>query len=116
MVQVKRPNAGTDKIGFAARSICEAGCWTIPLSCKCGSKKGRRLAAAYLLEGDAPVAITRHGDTVGCFIPARRKRSVTERAALKQAAAQLDALLAAKDITEDELVAEFKSRRAAKHR
>ena len=25
MVQVKRPNAGTDKIGFAARSICEAG-------------------------------------------------------------------------------------------
>jgi hypothetical protein len=36
---VKRPNAGTDKIGFAARSICEAGCRTIPLSCKCGSKK-----------------------------------------------------------------------------
>jgi len=35
---------------------------------------------------------------------------------VKQAAAQLDALLAAKDITEDELVAEFKSRRAAKHR
>jgi hypothetical protein len=117
MVQVKRPNAGTNKIGFAARSICEAGCWTIPLSCKCGSKKDRRLASRSVFAGGRCAGrITRHGDTVGCFIPARRKRSVTERAALKQAAAQLDALLAAKDITEDELVAEFKSRRAAKHR
>jgi PHD/YefM family antitoxin component YafN of YafNO toxin-antitoxin module len=155
MVQVKRPNAGTDKIGLAARSICGAGCCTIPLSGKRGSKKGCRLAwdehagqllsraimrtgaytnevsmepvkvgirefrerlAAYLLESDAPVAITRHGDTVGYFIPARRKRSVTERAALKEAAAQFDLLLAAKGITEDELVSEFKSRRAAKHR
>ena len=35
MVQVKRHNAGTNKIGFAARSIYEAGCSTIPLSCKC---------------------------------------------------------------------------------
>ena len=83
---------------------------------KVGIREFREKLAAYLLEGDAPVAITRHGDTVGYFIPARRKRSVTERVALKQAAAQLDALLAAKDITEDELVAEFKSRRAAKHR
>ena len=83
---------------------------------KVGIREFRERLATYLLEGDAPVAITRHGDTVGYFIPARRKRSVTERAALKQAAAQLDALLAAKDITEDELVAEFKSRRAAKHR
>lgn len=83
---------------------------------KVGIREFRERLAAYVLESDAPVAVTRHGDTVGYFIPARRKRSVTERAALKEAAAQLDALLAAKDITEDELVAEFKSRRAAKHR
>jgi hypothetical protein len=69
-----------------------------------------------LLESDTPVAITRHGDTVGYFIPARRKRVATERAALKKAAAQLDAMLAAKGITEDELAAEFKRQRASKLR
>jgi PHD/YefM family antitoxin component YafN of YafNO toxin-antitoxin module len=83
---------------------------------KVGIREFREKLAAYLLESDTPVAITRHGDTVGYFIPARRKRSVTERAALKKAAARLDAMLAAKGITEDELAAEFKRRRAAKHR
>lgn len=83
---------------------------------KVGIREFREKLAAYLLESYAPVAITRHGDTVGYFIPARRKRSASERAALKEAAAQLDALLAAKGITEDELVSEFKSRRAAKRR
>jgi len=29
--------------------------------------------ASYLLETEVPVAITRHGDTVGYYIPARRK-------------------------------------------
>jgi len=48
---------------------------------KVGIREFREKLAAYLLEGDAPVAITRHGDTVGYFIPARRKRSFTERAA-----------------------------------
>jgi PHD/YefM family antitoxin component YafN of YafNO toxin-antitoxin module len=83
---------------------------------KVGVREFREKLASYLLESDAPVAITRHGDTVGYFIPARRKRSEAERAALKEAAAQLDALLAAKGITEDDLVAEFKSRRKARRR
>ena len=83
---------------------------------KVGIREFRERLASYVLESDAPVAITRHGDTVGYFIPARRKRSEAERAALKEAAAQLDALLAAKGLTEDDLVAEFKSRRKAKRR
>jgi len=82
---------------------------------KVGIREFRERLGAYLLESDTPVAITRHGDTVGYFIPARRKRSVTERTALKKAAARLDAMLAGKGITEDELAAEFKRRRA-KHR
>jgi len=81
-----------------------------------GIREFRENLAAYLLESDAPVTITRHGDTIGYFIPARRKRSEAERAALKEAAAQLDALLAAKGVTEDELVADFKRWRAGKHR
>ena len=83
---------------------------------KVGIREFREKLATYVLESDAPVAITRHGDTIGYFIPARRKRSDTERAALKQGAAQFDALLAARGITEAELVSEFKSRRAAKRK
>ena len=83
---------------------------------KVGIREFREKLASYVLESDAPVAITRHGDTVGYFIPARRKRSEAERVALKEAAAQLDALLAAKGVTEDDLVAEFRSRRKAKRR
>lgn len=81
-----------------------------------GIRDFRENLAAYLLESDGPVAITRHGDTIGYFIPARRKRSEAERAALKEAAAQLDALLVAEGVTEDELVADFKRWRAAKRR
>jgi PHD/YefM family antitoxin component YafN of YafNO toxin-antitoxin module len=35
-----------------------------------------------------PVAITRHGDTIGYYIPVRRKRIESERTALKEAAAR----------------------------
>ncbi|MGA2136064.1 MAG: prevent-host-death protein [Bryobacteraceae bacterium] len=81
-----------------------------------GIREFRENLAAYLLESDAPIAITRHGDTIGYFIPARRKRSETERAALKEVAAKFDELLAAKGITEDDLVADFRRWRAAKRR
>jgi hypothetical protein len=60
--------------------------------------------------------ITRHGDTVGYFIPARRKRSEAERTALREAAARLDALLAAQGVTEEDIVADFKRWRAGKRR
>lgn len=81
-----------------------------------GIRDFRENLATYLLESDAPVAITRHGDTVGYFIPARRKRSEAERVVLKEAAARLNALLAAKGVTEEELVADFKRWRASKRR
>ena len=93
------------------------GRYTYPMEpVKVGIREFREKLATYVLESDAPVAITRHGDTVGYFIPARRKRTEEERAALKDAAAQLDALLTAKGITEDELVADFKRWRAGKRR
>jgi hypothetical protein len=75
----------------------------------------RENLAAYLLESDAPVAITSHGDTIGYFIP-RHKRSEAERTAFKETAARLDAMLLAEGVTEDELVADFKRWRAAKRR
>ena len=72
--------------------------------------------AAYLLTSNGPVAITSHGNTIGYFIPARRKRSETERAALKEAAARLGDMLAENGLTEDEVVADFKRWRASQRR
>src|SRR5208283_1802990 len=67
----------------------------------------REKLASYLLESEVPVAITRHGDTVGYYIPARRKRADSERAALKEAATRLQQVLAAERISEDEILADF---------
>jgi PHD/YefM family antitoxin component YafN of YafNO toxin-antitoxin module len=79
---------------------------------KVGIREFREKLAAYLLESDTPVAITRHGDTVGYYIPARRKRSEAERTALREAASRLQKMLDAEGITEEEIVADFKRWRA----
>jgi PHD/YefM family antitoxin component YafN of YafNO toxin-antitoxin module len=79
---------------------------------KVGIREFRDKLASYLLESDAPMAITRHGDTVGYYIPARRKRSENDRDALRRAATRMQGMLAAKDISEDELLAAFKKWRA----
>jgi len=52
--------------------------------------------------------ITRHGDTVGYYIPARRKRTEPERAALKEAASRLQEALAAEGIFEQEVIQDFR--------
>jgi len=83
---------------------------------KVGIREFREKLASYLLESDAPVAITRHGDTVGYYIPARRKRSEAERTALKEAASRLRQMLAAKGISEEEIVADFKRWRAGRRK
>lgn len=75
---------------------------------KVGIREFREKLANYLLEAERPLAITRHGDTVGYYIPARRKRTETERAALKQAASRLQEALAAEGISEDEVIKDFR--------
>jgi len=75
---------------------------------KIGIREFREKLATYLLESEGPVAITRHGDTVGYYIPARRKREESDRAALKQAASRLQEMLAAEGISEEEILADFK--------
>jgi PHD/YefM family antitoxin component YafN of YafNO toxin-antitoxin module len=83
---------------------------------KVGMREFRENLAGYILESERPVAITRHGDTVGYFVPTRRKRSVADREALKEAAARLDKALAAKGITEEEITRDFKRWRAGSRR
>lgn len=81
---------------------------------KVGIKEFRAKLPSYL-ESTSPVAITRHGETIGYYIPARRRRLQADLEALKEAAAQLEAMLAAEGVSEDELMADFRARRAADH-
>ena len=83
---------------------------------KVGIREFREKLASYLLETDQAVAITRHGDTVGYYIPARRKRSDAERAALKEAASRLQEALAAEGISEEEIIKDFKRWRRGEHK
>ncbi len=83
---------------------------------KVGIREFREKLASYLLETEETVAITRHGDTVGYYIPARRKRTETERAALKEASARLQKALAAEGISEEEVIKNFKRWRRGEHK
>ena len=75
---------------------------------KVGIREFRDNLATYLLESDKALAITRHGDTVGYYLPARRKRTEAEKQALEEAAARLQEAFEAKGITEDDFVEDFK--------
>jgi PHD/YefM family antitoxin component YafN of YafNO toxin-antitoxin module len=67
---------------------------------------------AQYLDSSGPVAITRHGQTVGYYIPAHREVDEQEVLALKRAVERLAGLLAERGISEDEVVREFRARRA----
>jgi antitoxin (DNA-binding transcriptional repressor) of toxin-antitoxin stability system len=75
-------------------------------SVRIGIREFRENLASYI-ESSTPVAITRHGETVGFYVPARRKREQADLEALRKAGEQLDAMIAAAGITEDELVEDF---------
>jgi PHD/YefM family antitoxin component YafN of YafNO toxin-antitoxin module len=83
---------------------------------KVGIREFRDKLASYLLETEETVAITRHGDTVGYYIPARRKRTDAERAALKEAASRLQEALTKEGISEDEVLKDFKRSRRRERR
>jgi antitoxin (DNA-binding transcriptional repressor) of toxin-antitoxin stability system len=83
---------------------------------KVGIREFRDKLSTYLLESESPVAITRHGDTIGYFIPARRTRTDADKAALKEASALWQEILAAEGISEDETLANFKKWRAKQAR
>jgi PHD/YefM family antitoxin component YafN of YafNO toxin-antitoxin module len=83
---------------------------------KVGIREFREKLARYLLETDVPVAITRHGDTIGYYIPARRKRSEAERTALKEVAVRLQQVLTAEGISEEEILDDFKQWRPGRRK
>ena len=66
-----------------------------------------RSGLAEFIAAEAPVAVTRHGQTVGFFIPTRGQTDA-DVAALKQASAELDRLLAAHAIDTEAVAAALK--------
>ncbi len=74
-----------------------------------GVREFRERIASFL-ESETPVAVTRRGETLGVYVPTRRKRPKTaDVAELKAAADRLAEVLA--DVDEEALVTEFKQLR-----
>lgn len=79
---------------------------------KVGIREFRENLATYLLESKGPLAVTRHGDTIGLYIPVRRRRTDAEREALREASEKMQKTLAELGITEDEIIEDFKKWKA----
>ena len=76
---------------------------------KVGIREFRADLAEYIASS-TPVAVTRHGQTVGYFIPTQGQVD-TDIAALKKASKTLDKLLEAQSVDVDSVVADFKAAR-----
>jgi len=79
---------------------------------KIGMREFRENLAGYLERGRT-LAITRHGETLGFFIPAQKRSRKAEIEAMRAAAKELDAMIAAWGGSEDELMQEYKEIRRA---
>jgi len=84
-----------------------------------GIREFREKLSDYVLHSGKPLAVTRHGATVGYFIPTRQERDVDKVRALREAGAAVDAMIKQARITEtdiESMVAEFDTVRRAKSR
>ena len=79
---------------------------------KVGMREFREKLAGYL-ESDTPLAIMRHGQTLGYFIPAQKRSRKAELEAMRAAAKDLDKMIASWSASEDELMQEYKAIRQA---
>jgi hypothetical protein len=77
---------------------------------KVGIREFRENLADYL-ESKTPVAITRHGATIGIYLPTKAKPSQADLEALRVAGEKMQELIAAASATEDEIVADFRKAR-----
>ena len=81
---------------------------------KVGMREFRENLAGYL-ESSTPLAITRHGETLGYYVPAQKRNRKAELEAMRAAAKDLDAMIASWGASEDELIEEYKQiRRTAR--
>jgi len=74
---------------------------------KIGIREFREKLADYL-ESNQPLAITRHGETLGFYIPAQKRNRTAEIEAMRAAAKDLDQLIASWGASESILMDEYK--------
>lgn len=79
---------------------------------KLGIREFRENLAGYL-ESGKPLAITRHGETLGYYIPAQKRSRKADVEAMRAAAKDLDALIATWGETEEALMEEYREIRRA---
>jgi hypothetical protein len=77
---------------------------------KVGIREFRENLADYL-ESKTPVAITRHGATIGIYVPTKPKPSQADLEALRVAGEKMQELIAAAGTSEGEIVGDFKKLR-----
>ena len=75
-----------------------------------GIREFRENLSGYL-ESKTPVAITRHGATIGIYVPTQPKASQADLEALRVAGEKMQKLIAAAGTTEDDIIADFRKRR-----
>jgi hypothetical protein len=81
---------------------------------KVGVREFRENLADYL-ESGTPLAIMRHSETLGYYIPAHKRSRKAELGAMRAAAKDLDAMIESWGTNEDELMEEYKAiRRTAR--
>ena len=78
-----------------------------------GIRELRDKLASYM-GSTVPIEVTRHGQTVGFYIPVPRRPGQAEREALLEAGRRMQAELTRLGLTEEELVANFKRWRGAR--
>ena len=77
---------------------------------KVGIREFRENLSSYL-ESTTPVAITRHGSTIGIYVPTKPKTSQADLEALRLAGEKMQELIAAAGTSEEQIVADFKKLR-----
>ena len=79
---------------------------------KVGVREFRENLAGYL-ESATPLAIMRHDETLGFYIPAQKRNRKAELEAMRAAAKDLDRMIASWGVSENELMEEYKGIREA---
>jgi antitoxin (DNA-binding transcriptional repressor) of toxin-antitoxin stability system len=80
------------------------------LPTKVGIREFRENLSSYL-ESKKPVAITRHGATIGIYVPTKPKPSQADLEALRVAGEKMQELIAAAGTTEEDVMEDFKKGR-----
>jgi len=75
---------------------------------KVGIREFREKLSGYL-ESGSPLAIMRHGQTLGYYIPAQKQSRKAQILAMRAAAKHLDRIIASWGASEDELMKEYKT-------